>query len=174
VALYRLGETEPIVASSAFVAAEATLIGAVVVGAFASVWPGCVLRGDNEPIRIGDESSVQEGAVLHADIGYPLVVGERVTIGHQAMLHGCTIGAGCLIGMQAVVMNGAVIGEGSIVGAGALIPEGKSYPPRTLIMGVPGKVVRELSDVDQAMLARAASDYVGKAGLYRAHLVRVG
>ncbi|HVZ45934.1 MAG TPA: gamma carbonic anhydrase family protein [Ramlibacter sp.] len=173
-AQYRIGDKQPFVPADAFVAAEAVLIGEVIVGARASLWPGCVVRGDNEPIRIGNESNVQEGAVLHTDFNYPLTLGERVTVGHQATLHGCEIGSGSLIGIQAIVMNGAVIGESSIVGAGALITEGKRFPPRSLIMGVPGKVVRELSEQDLAHLDRAAEDYVRKAKQYLVELVRTG
>jgi carbonic anhydrase/acetyltransferase-like protein (isoleucine patch superfamily) len=172
-ARYRIADKEPQVAATAFVAEEATLIGAVIVGERASIWPGVVVRGDNEPITIGDGSNVQEGSVLHADPGFPIVIEEGVTVGHQAMLHGCTIGKGSLVGMKAVVMNGAVIGEGSIVGAGALVTEGKKFPPRSLIMGVPGKVVRELTDADMPGLARAAEVYTEKARLYAAGLVRV-
>ena len=170
---YRIADKQPQVAKDAFVAAEATLIGDVTIGERASVWPGAVIRGDNEPIRIGAESNVQEGAVLHADPGFPLNIGTRVTIGHQAMLHGCTIGEGSLVGIQAVVMNGAVIGANSIVGAGALVTEGKQFPERSLIMGVPGKVVRQLSDADLANLANAATVYVKKALAYPTELVRI-
>jgi carbonic anhydrase/acetyltransferase-like protein (isoleucine patch superfamily) len=148
-------------------------MGEVILGERASVWPGAVIRGDNEPIRIGNDSNVQEGAVLHADPGFPLNIGANVTVGHQAMLHGCTIGDGTLVGIQAVVMNGAVIGRQSLVGAGALIPEGKQYPERSLIMGVPGKVVRQLSDEDVAGLARAAAGYAKKAVDYRTTMTRI-
>lgn len=172
--LYRIADRQPRLAATAFVAAEATLIGDVQVGEHASVWPGAVARGDNEPVVIGNESNVQEGAVLHADPGFPLTIGERVTVGHQAMLHGCTIGNGSLVGIQAVVMNGAVIGAGSIVGAGALVTEGKVFPPRSLIMGSPGKLVREMSDDDAAKVARAADVYVRKAKSYPAEMVKVG
>lgn len=172
--LYRIGTKQPQVAATAFVAAEAVVIGDVTIGEHASVWPGAVIRGDNEPIRIGNDSNVQEGAVLHADPGYPLTIGERVTIGHQAMLHGCTVGNGSLIGIQAVVMNGAVIGEGSIVGAQALVTEGKQFAARSLVMGSPGKLVREMSEDDAAKVARAADVYVRKAKTYPAEMVKVG
>ena len=145
-ALYRIDDKTPQVAASASVAAEATLIGMVTVGERASVLAGVVARADNEPIAIGNESNVQEGAVLHADPGFPLTIGARVTVGHQAMLHGCTIGDGALIGIQAVVMNGAIIGRSCLVGAGAVVTEGKSFPERSLIIGAPAKVVRALSD----------------------------
>lgn len=172
-ARYRLADKQPNVATNAFVAAEATLIGDVTLGERASVWPGAVIRADNEPIRIGDESNVQEGAVLHTDPGFALNIGPRVTIGHQAMLHGCTIGEGSLIGIQAVVMNGAVVGANCLVGAGALVTEGKQFPERSLIMGVPAKVIRQLTDDDVAALARSAEVYVRKALSYPGALDRI-
>ncbi|MDQ6638787.1 MAG: gamma carbonic anhydrase family protein [Pseudomonadota bacterium] len=172
--LYRIDAKTPQVAASAYIAAEATLIGAVTVGESVSILAGVVARADNEPIVIGNESNVQEGAVLHADPGFPLTIGARVTVGHQAMLHGCTIGDGALIGIQAVVMNGAVIGRSCLVGAGAVVTEGKSFPERSLILGAPAKVVRSLSDADVAGLERAASGYVERGAHFRAHLERVG
>nr|WP_315244874.1 gamma carbonic anhydrase family protein [uncultured Albidiferax sp.] len=172
--IYQLGLHAPTLAANAFVATEATLIGQVSLGDNSSVWFGAVLRADNEPIRIGAASNVQEGAVLHADPGYPLVVGERVTLGHQAMLHGCTIGDGSLIGIQAVVLNGAVIGQHCLVGAGAVVTERKVFPDRSLILGAPAKVVRTLSDEDVANLERSAADYVQRAATYRTTLKRLG
>ena len=173
-ALYRIGDKTPRVAATAYVAAEATLIGAVSVGEHATVLAGAVVRADNEPIAIGDESNVQEGAVLHADPGFPLTIGARVTIGHQAMLHGCTIGDGSLIGIQAVVMNGAVIGASCLVGAGAIVTEGKSFPERTLILGAPAKALRALTDADVANLERAAAGYVERGAQFLSDLERVG
>ena len=173
-ALYRIDDKAPQVAASAYIAAEATLIGAISVGERVTILAGAVVRADNEPIAIGDESNVQEGAVLHADPGFPLTIGKRVTIGHQAMLHGCTIGDGTLIGIQAVVMNGAVIGAGCLVGAGAVVTEGKSFPERSLVLGAPARAVRTLSDADIANLERAASGYVERGAHFRTHLVRVG
>ena len=172
-ATYRLGDDGPVIPHSAYVAAEATVIGKVTLGEHVSVWPGAVLRGDNEPIAIGNGSNVQDNAVLHADPGFPLKVGDNVTIGHQAMLHGCAIGDGTLIGIQAVVMNGAVIGKDCLVGAGALVPEGKVYPDRKLIVGAPAKVVRELSDEDIAKMHRAAPGYVRRQETYKAKLKRI-
>jgi carbonic anhydrase/acetyltransferase-like protein (isoleucine patch superfamily) len=172
-AVYRLGDLAPQVAASAFVAAESTLIGHVVLGEHASVWPGAVLRGDNEPIVVGDASSIQEGAVLHTDPGCPLTVGPRVTVGHQAMLHGCTVGEGSLIGIQAVVLNRAVIGRHCLVGAGAVVTVGKVFPDRSLILGAPAKVVRELSDEDVARLEESAEVYVRRSQQYREQLVRI-
>ena len=173
-ALYRLREHAPQVPASAYVAAEASLIGQVTLGERASVWFGAVARGDNEPITIGPESNVQEGAVLHADPGYPLKIGANVTVGHQVMLHGCTIGDGSLIGIQAVVMNGAVIGRNCLVGAGAIVTERKTFPDRMLIIGVPAKAMRELTDAEVANLAAAAAGYVARGSLFRDELERVG
>lgn len=172
--IYRLGEHAPEIPADAFVAAEATLIGRVSLGDACSVWPGAVLRADNEPIRIGRHSNVQEGAVLHVDPGFPMQIGDRVTIGHQAMLHGCTIGEGTLIGIQAVVMNGAVLGRHCIVGAGAIVTEGKQYPDRVLLIGAPAKVVRELGDADVERLDAMAEHYVRRGERYRSDLVRIG
>jgi carbonic anhydrase/acetyltransferase-like protein (isoleucine patch superfamily) len=172
--LYRLDDKTPQVCASAYIAAEATVIGMVRIGERASFWSGAVARGDNETITIGADTNIQEGAVLHADPGFPLTIGRRVTVGHQAMLHGCTIGDGALIGIQAVVMNGAVIGASCLVGAGAVVTEGKSFPDRSLVLGAPAKAVRELTDADVANLERAASGYVERGAHFRTHLERVG
>ena len=171
--LYRIGGHSPQVPASAFVAREATLVGQVRLGERASVWFGAVARGDNEPIEIGEASNVQEGAVLHADPGFPLTIAANVTVGHQAMLHGCTIGEGSLIGIQAVVMNGAVIGKHCLVGAGAIVTENKVFPDRSLILGAPAELVRQLSDEDVARLAGSAAGYATRAGVYNAGLERV-
>ena len=173
-ALYRIDGHSPDVPASAYVAAEATLIGRVTLGEGASVWSGAVARADNEPIRIGTESNVQEGAVLHADPGFPLDIGPRVTVGHQAMLHGCTVHEGSLIGIQSVVMNGAVIGKGCLVGAGAVVTEGKTFPDRSLILGAPAKRVRELSEEEAAGLVRIATSYASRGEKFRTELERVG
>src|SRR5689334_14255423 len=146
--LYRIDDRAPDVAPTAYIAEQATLVGRVVVGERASFWPGASARGDNETIAVGSETNVQEGAVLHADPGFPLTIGERVTVGHQAMLHGCTVGDGSLIGIQAVILNGARIGKHCLVGAGAIVTERKEFPDRSLILGAPAKVVRQLSDED--------------------------
>jgi carbonic anhydrase/acetyltransferase-like protein (isoleucine patch superfamily) len=172
--LYRIGGHAPQVPPTAYVAAEATLIGQVLLGDGASVWSQAVLRGDNEPIRIGARSNVQEGAVLHADPGFPLEIGRDVTIGHQAMLHGCSIGDGTLIGIQAVVLNGAVIGRSCLVGAGAIVTERKSFPDRSLILGAPAKAVRELTDEEVKRLDQSAADYAARGVTYRTELERVG
>jgi len=172
--LYRIDDRAPDVAPSAYISEQATLIGRVVVGERASFWPGSSARGDNETIAVGDDSNVQEGAVLHADPGFPLTIGEGVTVGHQAMLHGCTIGEGSLVGIQAVVMNGAVIGRDCLVGAGAIVTEGKSFPDRSLIIGAPAKLARELRDEEVAGLRRAAAGYVERGTHYRTALERIG
>jgi carbonic anhydrase/acetyltransferase-like protein (isoleucine patch superfamily) len=131
------------------------------------------MRGDNDSITIGNGSNVQDGAVMHTDRGFPLKVGDNVTIGHQATLHGCTIGDGSLVGIQAVVMNGAVVGKNCLVGAGALVPEGKTYGERKLILGAPAKVSRELTDEDIEKMHRAAAGYLRRKELYRTKLKRI-
>ena len=168
--LYRIGGKTPQVAATAYVAPGATLIGQVELGERASVWFGAVIRGDNEPIRIGAGSNIQEGAVLHADPGFPLNIAPNVTVGHQAMLHGCTVGDGSLIGIQAVVLNGASIGKNCLVGAGAIVTESKTFPDRSLILGAPAKVVRELTDADVSRLLQSATDYADRAANYGADL----
>lgn len=172
--LYQFKQKTPHIAASAYVANEAVIIGDVHLGEHVSVWPGAVLRGDNEPIVLGDGSNAQEGAVFHTDPGFPLTVGKHVTIGHQAMLHGCTIGDGSLIGIQAVVLNGAVIGEQSLVGAGALVTEGKHFPPRSLIIGSPAKAIRTLSDEDIAGLQRNADSYIERGQAFKTELNQIG
>ena len=170
---YALGDKTPQIHESAFVANEATLIGSVVLHAKTSVWPGVVIRADNDIIEIGEGSNIQEGSVLHTDPGYKLTVGPEVTVGHQAMLHGCTIEEGALIGIQAVVLNGAVIGKESLVGAGAVVTAGKHFPPRSLILGAPAKVVRTLSDEDVAEIRAGTHHYIQRAALYKTELVPV-
>jgi carbonic anhydrase/acetyltransferase-like protein (isoleucine patch superfamily) len=172
--IYRIGDDSPDIAPDAFVAPSATLIGKVILKSRASVWFGAVLRGDNEPITIGESSNVQEGAVLHTDPGVPLVLGDRVTVGHQAMLHGCTIGDGSLIGIQAVILNGAVIGKHCLVGAGAVVTERKQFPDRSLILGSPAKVVRQLTDEDVASLEASATSYANRQEQYRVELTQIG
>lgn len=167
-ALYRIGDDAPQLGAHAWVADSAQLIGRVRLGARASVWYGSVLRGDNEWITVGNESNVQDLCVLHTDPGQPLTLGDRVTVGHQAMLHGCSVGDGSLIGIQAIVMNGARIGRHCLVGAGALVTEGKAFPDGALIMGAPAKLVRMLTPEQIAGLAVSAAGYVDKARLHRA------
>jgi carbonic anhydrase/acetyltransferase-like protein (isoleucine patch superfamily) len=150
-------------ASGAFwVAPNAVLLGKVKLGEDASVWFSAVLRGDNELITVGARSNVQDGCVLHTDPGFPLTIAEDCTIGHMAMLHGCTIGRGSLIGIGSIILNGAEIGEECVIGAGALIPEGKIIPPRSMVLGSPGKVVRQLSDEEAHRFGDGARRYVDK------------
>ena len=168
--IYALDGIAPQIDPTAWVAADANIIGRVVLGAESSVWFGATLRGDNELILVGAGANVQENCVLHTDIGYPLTIGAHCTIGHKAMLHGCTIGAGSLIGMGATVLNGAKIGRGCLIGAGALITEGKDIPDFSLVMGSPGRVVRSLDAAAQAGLLRSAQGYVANAARFRAGL----
>ena len=165
--IYLLGERRVQTRERFYVADSATVIGSVVLENDASVWFGAVIRADNDVITIGERTNVQDGAVLHADPGFPLTLGRGVTVGHQAMLHGCTVGDEALIGIQSTVLNGAVIGEESIVGACALVPEGKEIPPRSLVVGAPARVVRTLSDEHMAMPRDAAAHYVEKITMYR-------
>ena len=170
--IYRLGEARVITPGEgcAWVAPNAVALGKVELCEDASVWFGAVLRGDNELIKIGARSNVQDGCVLHTDPGFPLTIGEDCTIGHMVMLHGCTIGNGSLIGIGSIVLNGAKIGEGSLVGANTLITEGKEFPPRSMILGSPGKVVRQLSDEESARLKGSAGRYVANWKRYAANL----
>lgn len=172
--IYQLGEHAPEIDASSFVADGATLVGKVTLHANTSVWFGATLRGDNERITIGENSNVQEGAVMHTDMGYPLTVGKNVTIGHQAMLHGCTIGDGALVGIQAVILNGAKIGAGCLVGAGALVTEGKEFPDNSLIIGSPAKAVRTLTPEDTARLRASADSYVQRGQLFKTQLKKIG
>jgi carbonic anhydrase/acetyltransferase-like protein (isoleucine patch superfamily) len=165
--IYKLGLIGPVIAPTAYVAPNATLVGNVMLADEVSVWFGATLRGDNEPIAIGAKTNVQDLAVLHTDIGYPLTIGTGVTVGHQSTLHGCTIGDGSLIGIQAVILNGAVIGKHCLVGAGALITERKRFPDRALIIGRPAKVARELTDAELREVAKGVADYVQKIARYR-------
>ncbi len=167
--LIELGDDRrPDVAESAFVAPTATLAGAVRVGEGASIWYGAVLRADNEPITIGARSNVQDNCAFHVDGGFPVTLGEDVSVGHGAVVHGATVEDGCLIGMGAIVMNGATVGTGSLVAAGALVTEGMQIPPRSLVAGVPAKVRRELSDEEAAALRHNAAVYEEHRETHRA------
>lgn len=169
-ALYQLGDDRPRIADSAWVADSAQVIGKVEMAEDASVWFGCVLRGDSEPIRLGKGVNVQDGTVIHADPGFPVTLAQNVSIGHQVMLHGCTVGENSLIGIKAVVLNGARIGRNCLVGAGALVTEGKEFPDGSLILGSPAKVARALTPEQIAGLQRIAEHYVENAQRYRAGL----
>lgn len=157
--IYALDDRQPDISGEAWIAPDANIIGSVIVEAAASVWFGSTLRGDNEPIVIGRGSNVQENCVFHTDMGYPLTVGENCTIGHKAMLHGSSIGDGSLIGMGATVLNGAKIGKGCLIGAGALVTEGKEIPDGSMVLGAPGKVVKQLEEATMQMLQASALHY---------------
>lgn len=161
-ALYALGESEPQTPGEGkfWVAPDAQVMGRVTLGEGASVWYGAVVRGDNDPIIIGRNSNIQDGSVLHTDIGWPMTIGEGVTVGHQVMLHGCTIGDNTLIGIGSTILNGAKIGKNCIIGAHALITEGKEIPDNSLVVGSPGRVIRTLDDDTEAMLRASADHYV--------------
>ena len=164
--LYRLDELVPALADGAWAAPSADLIGDVRLGPRASVWFGAVVRADNTPILIGGESNLPDGAIGHSDPGAPLTIGDRVTIGHQAIVHGCTISDDCLIGMGARILNGAFLGPECLVGAGALITEGKRFDGGNLIVGVPARVVRPLTDQEKAAIRVSAAHYAEKAARY--------
>ena len=166
------GDAFPQVAQSAWVAPGAYVIGDVHLGEESSVWYGAVLRGDTEPIRIGARTNIQDGCVLHADPGYPAIIGEGCVVGHNAVVHGCEIEDDCLVGMGATILNGAKIGGGSIVAAGAVVPEGREFPPRSLIVGLPAKRVGDVSDEQAADIPSGASEYVERAAAHRESLAK--
>jgi carbonic anhydrase/acetyltransferase-like protein (isoleucine patch superfamily) len=172
--LYRIGDVEPTLGMGAWAAPSADLIGDVRLGARASVWFGAVLRGDNTPLILGDETNFQDGAIGHGDAGFPLTIGARVTVGHQAILHGCTVADDCLIGMGARILNGAVIGPECIVGAGALVTEGKRFERGSLIVGTPARAVRQLTEEEKQLLRASAAHYADKAQRYAEQLKRLG
>ena len=168
--LYEIGDVGPQLGEGAWVAPSADLIGDVRLGPRASVWFGAVLRGDNTPLVLGEEANFQDGAIGHSDPGFPLTIGARVTVGHQAILHGCTIADDCLIGMGARILNGAVIESACIVGAGALITEGKHFERGSLIVGAPARVVRQVTDEERQLLRASAAHYADKAQRYASEL----
>lgn len=170
--LLRIGEHQPRLGTGAWVADNARVIGQVEIGAETSVWYGATIRADNDRITIGARCNIQDGAVVHTDAGYPLQIGDEVTVGHQAMLHGCVVGAGSLIGIQTIVLNGARIGSHCLVGAGSLVTEGKEFPDGALIMGRPAKVVRMLDAAQIEGLRASALQYVQQAARHR-HLQRI-
>jgi carbonic anhydrase/acetyltransferase-like protein (isoleucine patch superfamily) len=172
--IYALSGVAPAIDPGAYIAFEATVIGQVTLSEDCSVWSGAVIRGDNEAIELAAGVNVQEGAVLHTDPGYPMRIEANVTIGHQAMLHGCSIGEGTLVGIQAVILNGAKIGKNCLVGAGALVTERKEFPDNSLIVGAPAKVLRTLSEEDIAGMRRNAAGYVERARRFRTELERIG
>ena len=173
-AIYQLDEWVPQIAATAWVADTASVIGRVRMGEGASVWYGAVLRGDNDWITLGRQCNIQDGSVLHTDSGIALTLADNVTVGHQVMLHGCSVGEGSLIGIQAVVLNGAKIGRHCIVGAGALVTEGKEFPDGSLIVGSPAKAVRTLSAAQHEMLGHLAEHYVVQTRRHRGGIKRIG
>ncbi|MGN6849777.1 MAG: gamma carbonic anhydrase family protein, partial [Sphingomicrobium sp.] len=168
--LYRIGDVSPRLGFGAWAAPSADLIGDIRLGARASVWFGAILRGDNTPLILGEETNFQDGAIGHSDPGFPLTVGARVTIGHQAILHGCTIADDCLIGRGARILNGALIESECIVGAGALITEGKHFEAGSLIVGAPARVVRQVTEGERRLLRLSAAHYAEKAQRFASQL----
>ena len=172
--IYDLGDRTPVFEGDGhFIADNATIIGSVRLGASASVWFNCVLRGDNDWLVVGERSNIQDGSVLHTDPGIELVVGDGVTVGHKVMLHGCEIGSNSLIGIGSTVLNGAKIGKNCLVGAHALVTENKVFPDGSLILGAPASVVRELTDDELALIRRSADVYVDNAGRFSRSLSRL-
>src|SRR5262245_7060376 len=169
-AVYSLGERKAILHGESFVADNATVVCSVVIHDKASLWFNVVARGDNDVITIVERSNIQDGSVLHADPGIPLTIGKNVSVGHKAMLHGCTIGDGTLVGIDAVILNHAVVGRGSLIGAGALITEGKVIPDGVLVLGSPGRVVRELKPEEKDGILKIAESYVQRSKLFREHM----
>jgi len=153
-----------------YVAYDATLAGSIVLENAVNVWFGVVIRADNEQVRIGEATNIQDGSVLHCDPGFPLTLGRRVTIGHKVMLHGCTVGDGVLVGINSVILNGAKIGAGSLIGANSLVPENKEIPPGVLAVGSPAKVVRELKPEQIAGILKISEGYVARSRLFKQHL----
>ena len=172
--VYAYGERLPEVHPSAFVAPGAYVVGKVTIGDGSSVWYGAVLRGDLDEIRVGERTSIQDNAVVHMDAGFPVSIGNDCVVGHAAVVHGCEIGDRRLVGMNATILTGARIGDGSIVAAGAMVPEGREYPPGSLIVGVPAKRVREVTEEQTKDVARGARSYVERAAEHRASLERSG
>ncbi|WP_291845030.1 gamma carbonic anhydrase family protein [Maricaulis sp.] len=174
-AIYALGDSSPTLpdAGQYWVAESAEVMGRVVLMPGASVWYGAIIRGDNDPITIGENSNVQDGAVLHTDEGIPLTIGKGVTIGHQAMLHGCTVGDGCLIGIGSTILNGARIGKNCVIGAHALITEGKEIPDNSLVVGSPGRVMKTLGPEMAELLQASADHYVANWKKHKAGLRRI-
>ena len=171
--IYALDGVTPQIDADAWVAPGAQVMGRVRLGPGVGIWFGAVLRGDNEAITVGEATNIQENSVLHTDMGFPLTIGRDCTIGHKAMLHGCTIGDGTLIGMGATILNGAKIGKGCLIGACALVTEGKEIPDGSLVMGSPGRVVRQLDETARARLLASAAGYRANAARFRAGLREV-
>lgn len=171
--MYKIGDKQPVISSNYYIAPGAAVLGDIHLGEDVSIWFNAVLRADNDAIELGDGTNVQDGAVLHTDEGYPIKLGERVTVGHKAMLHGCTVGDGSLIGINAVVLNGAVIGKNCLIGANALITEGMQIPDGSMVLGSPGKVVKQLDAKALASIDAGAQHYIDKIPLYKDSLSRI-
>lgn len=172
--LFKLGDCQPEIADSCFVAPSASLIGAVELAEHASVWFNCVLRADNEPIIIGEGSNIQDGSVLHVDPGCPITIGRNVTVGHKVMLHGCSVGDNTLIGMNAVVLNGASIGSNCLIGANTLVTENTEIPDGQMFLGSPGKIIKTLDQAAIEMMKAGAEHYIANTQRYREHLKLLG
>ena len=172
--VYAIGAKHPQVDASAWIAPTATVIGDVRLARNVSIWWQATLRADNDPISVGANTNIQDGSTLHTDEGVPLAIGAGVTVGHMVMLHGCTIGDGCLIGIGAIILNRAVIGRNCLIGAGSVIPEGKEIPERSLVIGTPGRVIRQLTDEDLARIRQSAEHYLAHAREYRDQLRPLG
>jgi carbonic anhydrase/acetyltransferase-like protein (isoleucine patch superfamily) len=172
--VHTLGGIAPVLPpqGSFWIAPDAQVIGKVTLAAGVGIWFGAVLRGDNEPLAVGEDSNIQEHCMLHTDPGFPVTIGRGCTIGHRAIVHGCTIGDNVLVGMGAIILNGARIGENSLVGAGALVPEGREIPPGSLVIGMPGKVARPLSADEIARNRRSAANYVANWQRFQRELGR--
>ena len=171
--IYQIDTLKPVFNETNFIAPNATVIGDVVLGEEASIWFNVVIRGDNDPIIIGEKSNVQDGSILHTDLGAPLNIGEGVTVGHKVMLHGCTISKNSLIGINSTILNHAIIRENSIVGANSLITEGKDFPKNSLIMGSPAKLIRELTEQEILMIKMSSEHYVQNGKRFMSSLTAV-
>ena len=172
--IYELDDRKPLLEGDNFVADNAAVIGSVLMKKGANVWFGCTLRGDNELITLGENVNVQDGSVIHTDMGIPVVLERNVSVGHMVMLHGCHVGENSLNGIGAIILNRAVIGRNCLIGAGALVPEGKHIPDNSLVLGVPGKVVRHMTEADIANNTWIAEHYVERSAAYRKGLKPVG
>ncbi|MBT5157606.1 MAG: gamma carbonic anhydrase family protein [Rhodobiaceae bacterium] len=174
--IYALGESSPQLPETGnyWIAPDAQVMGNIVLLENASVWFAAVLRGDNETITIGENSNVQDGSILHTDIGFPLTLGKNITVGHQAMLHGCTVGDNSLVGIGATILNGAKIGKNCLIGAHALVGEGKEIPDNSMVLGMPGKIVRELGEDNEQMMIASAMHYVENWQRYKRDLKEIG
>jgi carbonic anhydrase/acetyltransferase-like protein (isoleucine patch superfamily) len=171
--VYALGTLRPKIEASAWIADNAVVVGNVTLGRNSSIWWSAVVRGDNDLIEIGDNTNIQDGAVLHTDVGICMTLGSNITVGHLAMLHGCTIGNGSLIGIGATILNNAMIGKECLIGARALVPEGKVIPNRSLVLGSPGRIVRQLTDEDMAAMRTGNQHYIEHLQKYREELTKM-